>query len=98
MTAREICSIIIVLYTVIVLYSMGLAIAAHMFEKFKNTFSENKRICYSLCWPLAIIILPIYYLIKKYKLNLKLKEANKLEDYQHKKEIIYTVLKELKLR
>jgi hypothetical protein len=68
------------------------------FETFENNFSDCERVLYAIFWPLAIVLLPIIYLIKKIKLNVKLKEANKLEEYRRKKETVYTVLRELKIR
>jgi hypothetical protein len=69
-----------------------------MVETFKKNSSDIEKIFYSLCWPLAIVFLFIIYLIRKIKLNFKLKETNKIEENKRKKELVNTVLKELKLR
>lgn len=64
-------------------------------------YDLSKLLWYSFFWPLFIILLPIFFIIKAIKLIVKLKEANKankLEEYRRKKELIYTVLKELKIR
>lgn len=101
MITYEISSIVIfqcwliyfIIYCIIIVIAMCL-----FFKTFKNNFSDNEKAFYSLCWPLAIVLCPIIYLIKKIKLNIKTKETSKLEEYRHKKETVYTVLKELKLR
>jgi hypothetical protein len=68
------------------------------FETFKNNFSDYERVLYAIFWPLTIVLLPIFYIIKKIKQNNKLKETNKIEENKCKKELVNTVLKELKLR
>jgi hypothetical protein len=98
MIACAICVKTICITTVLCYPLISGIISTILFENYEDRFSDCERMLYAIFWPLAIIILPIFYLIKKYKLNVKLKEANKLEEYQCKKETVYTVLRELKLR
>lgn len=93
MTTREICIMAVMYYPAI-----SAIIAIFLCENCEDKFSEREKACYAICWPLAIVILPIIYVIRKIKLNIKLKEAIKLEEYRRNKETVYTVLKELKLR
>lgn len=93
MTASIICVITVICYSIIA-GIIGLFLEYH----YEDKFSEREIIWYPFCWPLFVILLPIFFIIKKHKLNVKLKKANKLKEYRRKKETVYTVLRELKLR
>jgi hypothetical protein len=93
MTTSKICVIAVMCYPII----SGI-IAAFLFEKYEDKFSDYENVFGVICWPLAIVLLPIFYIIKIIKQNNKLKEANKLEENKRKKETVYTVLRELKIR
>jgi hypothetical protein len=69
-----------------------------LIECYEDKFSDNEILCYSLFWLLIIVLLPIFYIIKIVKQSIKLKENNKLKEDKRKKELVNTVLKELKLR
>jgi hypothetical protein len=93
MTTSKICIMAVMFYPII-----SAIIAIFLCENYEDKFSEREKVCYAICWPLAIVLCPIFYLIKKIKLNIKTKETSKLEEYRHKKETVYAVLKELKIR
>jgi hypothetical protein len=73
-------------------------IALFLCENYEDKFSEREKVCYTICWPLVIVLLPIFYIINIIKQNNKLKENNKIKEDKRKKELVNTVLKELKLR
>jgi hypothetical protein len=74
--------------------------------------STDKFIFIVVFWPLTILYFIFVYIIKflcmvfnlftlpckKIKQSIKLKETNKIEENKRKKELVNTVLKELKLR
>jgi hypothetical protein len=93
MTTCKICVIAILCYPII----SGI-IALFLLENYEDKISDREKACYAICWPLAIVLLPVFYIIKIIKQNNKLKETNKLEENKRKKELVNTVLKELKLR
>jgi uncharacterized membrane protein len=93
MTASTICVIVVICYSII-----AVIIGMFLEDHYEYNFSEYEIIGYPLCWPLFIILLSIFFIIKIIKRNIKIKEANKLEEYRRKKETVYTVLKELKIR
>lgn len=98
MPSYEICTKIFICYPLI---SSTIALFLCLLD-FEDKLTIHEKVLYVIFWPLAILFLPILYLIKKIKLNAikrhKLKEANKLEEYKHKKELVHGVLNELKLR
>ena len=89
MTAHVICVMVVICYPLISGIILGI-----LFENYEDGFSDSEKVLYAIFWPLAIVLLPIFYLIKKHKLNVKTKEVNKLEEYRRKKETVYTVVKE----
>ena len=93
MITSKICIIVILSYIII-----SSIIATVFIENYEHKFSDNEILCYSLFWPLIIVLLPIFYIIKIIKQSIKLKENNKLKEDKRKKELVNTVLKELKLR
>jgi hypothetical protein len=93
MIASIICVIVVICYLIIAA-TIGIFLEDH----YEYNFSEYEIIWYPLCWPLFIILLSIFFIIKIIKRNIKTKEANKLEENKRKKETVYTVLRELKLR
>ena len=98
MTFYEICTKIFVCYPLI---SSTIALILCLLD-FEDKLPIHEKVLYVIFWPLAIMFLPILYLIKKIRLNAikryELKAANKLEEHRHKKELVYAVLNELKLR
>lgn len=96
MIDHEICGIVI--FQCWLIYCIIALIVVCMVETFKKNSSDIEKIFYSLCWPLAIVFLFISYLIRKIKLNIKLKETNKIEENKRKKELVDNVLKELNIR
>ena len=94
MITGKICILAIICY--IIISSIILMVLEEEYE-----YNFSKLLWYSFCWPLFIILLPIFFIIRVIKLIVKLKEANetkKIEEYRRKKETVYTVLKELKIR
>lgn len=73
-------------------------IALFLFEDHADELSDREKACGAICWPLIIVLLPVFYIIKIIKQHNKLKESNKIEENKHKKELVDNVLKELKLR
>jgi hypothetical protein len=73
-------------------------IALFLLENYEDKISDSEKACFAICWPLTIVLLPIFYIIKKIKQNNKLKETNKIEEDKRKKELVNTVLKELNIR
>ena len=89
----SICVMIVMCYPLI----SGI-IALFLLENCEDKLSDREKSCYAICWPLIIVLLPMFYIIKKIKQNNKLKETNKIEENKRKKELVDTVLKELKVR
>ena len=73
-------------------------IALFLFEDHADELSGCEKAVGVICWPLIIVLLPTFYIIKKIKQHNKLKEANKIEEDKRKKELVNTVLKELNIR
>ena len=73
-------------------------IAIFLCEEHADELSGREKAVGAICWPLIIVLLPIFYIIKKIKQSIILKEANKIEENKHKKELVDNVLKELNLR
>ena len=107
MTFYEICTKIFVCYpliaSTIALFLCLSTIALFLcLLDFEDKLPIHEKVLYVIFWQLAIMFLPILYLIKKIRLNAikrhKLEAANKLEEHRHKKELVCSVLNELKLR
>ena len=79
-------------------FSISGMIGLYLIENYGDEISDREKTCYALCWPLAIVLLSVFYIIKIIKQHNKLKEANKIEENKRKKELVDNVLKELKLR
>ena len=98
MTFYEICTKIFVCYPLI---SSTIALFLCLLD-FEDKLPIHEKVLYVIFWPLAIMFLPILYLIKKIRLNAikrhKLEATNKLEEYRHKKELVCSVLNELNLK
>ena len=86
---------------------IGMGIGLVMQENYDTP--DGKTLFIVFFWPLIILYFIFVYIIKflgmlfmlpckKIKQSIKLKEANKIEEDKHKKELVNTVLKELKLR
>jgi hypothetical protein len=73
-------------------------IASFLLENYEDEFSNCEKAFCAICWPLVIVLLPVFYIIKIIKQHNKLKETNKIEENKRKKELVNTVLKELNLR
>ena len=73
-------------------------IALFLLENYEDKISDREKACYAICWPLIIVLLPVFFIIKIIKQHNKLKETNKIEEDKRKKELVDNVLKELKLR
>ena len=93
MITSKICIIVILSYIII-----SSIITTVFIENYEHKFSDNEILYYSIFWPLIIVLLPIFYIIKIIKQSIKLKENNKLKEDKRKKELVNIVLKELKLR
>ena len=98
MTFYEICTKIFVCYPLI---SSTIALFLCLLD-FEDKLTIHEKVLYVIFWPLAILFLPILYLIKKIKLNAikrhKLEATNKLEEHRRKKELVCSVLNELNLK
>lgn len=79
-------------------FSISGIIGLYLIENYGDEISDCEKAFCALCWPLAIVLLPVFYIIKIIKQHNKLKEANKIEENKRKKELVDNVLKELKLR
>ena len=73
-------------------------ITLFLLENYEDKISGREKAFAAICWPLVIVLLPIFYIIKIIKQHNKLKETNKIEEDKRKKELVDNVLKELKLR
>ena len=93
MTTNKIFIIAIMCYLTIT-GVVGLFLEDH----YKDKFSYCEKAFTAICWPLIIVLLPVFYIIKKIKQNNKLKETNKIEENKRKKELVDNVLKELNIR
>lgn len=93
MTTSKICVMAVMCYPII----SGI-IALFLLENYEDKISDREKACYAICWPLIIVLLPIFYIIKIIKQNNKLKETNKIEENKRKKELVDNVLKELNIR
>jgi hypothetical protein len=93
MITSKICVIVVLCYPII-----SCIIALFLLENYEDEFSNCEKAFCAICWPLVIVLLPIFYIIKIIKQHNKLKESNKIEENKRKKELVNIVLKELKLR
>lgn len=93
MTTIKIYVMAVMCYTMI-----SAIIALFLCENYEDKFSDREKACYTICWPLIIVLLPIFYIVKIIKQHNKLKEDNEIEEDKRKKETVNEVLKELKLR
>lgn len=93
MITCKICAMVVICYPII----SGI-IALFLCEAHADEFSSREKVFAVICWPLIIVLLPVFYIIKIIKQHNKLKEANKIEEDKRKKELVDNVLKELKLR
>lgn len=89
MTTGKICVMIILCYSTI----SGM-IGLYLSETCDDKISDCKKAFCAICWPLVIVLLPVFYIIK----HNKLKEINKIEENKRKKELVDNVLKELNIR
>jgi ABC-type antimicrobial peptide transport system permease subunit len=96
---------IIIGLLIVVLIGTGIGMAIQ--ENYN--ISDGKALFIAFFWPLIILYFIFVYITKflgmlftlpckKIKQFIKLKETNKIEENKRKKELVNTVLKELKLR